>query len=164
MLNPDSASKTDEFSGCLVGIIRLVQIIKDPYTHDPTWYYAKLEILAGIELTICYMGACLPMLTACLSSFFPKYFGNTSRSATVEPTKTPGSLSEQLARNLQSKSQPHTTRRGSLQPMELSLMRAGHGDGDWDRIPSPPLTPAPTYQGHGRDSDPEIGEHVEERY
>ncbi|KAJ4395918.1 hypothetical protein N0V93_000134 [Gnomoniopsis smithogilvyi] len=150
--------------GCLAGIVRLVQVIKEPVTIDLTWDNAKPELLAGLELTICYMGACLPMLTACLSSFFPKYFGNSTRSATLEPSKMPGSLSDQVARNLQSKSQSHATRRASLQPMELSLMRAGHSDGDWDRIPSPPLTPKSTYQGHASKSGLDRGDPIDEDY
>lgn len=48
--------------------------------------------------------------------------------------------------------------------MELSLMRAGHTDGDWDRIPSPPLTPTPTYQGHRSNSDLEEGDFSDKLY
>lgn len=121
-------------------------IILNPKMDDPTWDIASLGTFSGVELVVCYMGACFPTIRPFLAIFFPKKFGDTSKRShkpsTFQDTPTPQNASSHA------RSQQGSARRPSLQPFELAVMRPGRRNSSWDRISSPPTTPP----GHDKEA------------
>lgn len=146
--------------------------MRTPIKRDSPWDYGRLEIIAASELVVCYMGACLPMIGACLGLVFPNRFG-ASRSGTRSSKRW--TTRTQAEKNTVGRSKikvtstvsvrVSTSPANTLAGLELPMMRPKD---EWDvhvsSSDTQPLTPAAAHVTYKKNGDTEEGVSAADAY
>lgn len=163
-------------SGCVLAFVHLGQVIKTPIKRDPPWDYGRLDIIAAIELVVCYMGACLPMLGACLVLLFPDRFGPSRTCSSSKPqssrwTVAQGEQGTLMAKPKRVMSAQRASVRvsrspgSSLDEVEMPMVRPKSSKWDLEMASdTQPLAAEPVHVMYQYQADTELGVSASKKY